>query len=106
MQKVFIKRVVDGDTVEATATLKIRLDFIDAPEKTGKEKELGLVSLQWLKDRLEGKEVEIDVKKIDMYDRFLSVIYMDGVNVNGELVKKHLAEIYAPKLHNDGKIEE
>jgi endonuclease YncB( thermonuclease family) len=33
-----VTRVVDGDTFDVTATFRVRMDFIDAPEKTGKEK--------------------------------------------------------------------
>lgn len=100
-----VVRVIDGDTIEVEAKLRIRMDFIDAPETRGKEKELGLKTKQWLIDLIEGKNVDLDIKTKDMYDRFLTVIYKDGVNVNGEMVKKHLAEIYAPNKHNDGKIE-
>jgi endonuclease YncB( thermonuclease family) len=98
-----VDRVVDGDTIEVTAKLKIRMDFIDAPETKGVEKVKGAVSKDWLKKRIEGKTVQLDVKTKDMYDRFLSVVYQDDVNINGEMVKQHLAEIYSPANHNDGK---
>jgi micrococcal nuclease len=98
-----VNRVVDGDTLEVTSTFKVRMDFIDAPETKGIEKPKGMVSKQWLKDRIEGKTVQLDVKTKDMYDRFLSVVYQDGVNVNGEMVKQHMAEIYSPANHDDGE---
>jgi endonuclease YncB( thermonuclease family) len=98
-----VNRVVDGDTLEVTATFKVRMDFIDAPETKGVEKPKGLVTKQWLKERVEGKTVQLDIKTKDMYERFLSVVYMDDININGEMVKQHLAEIYSPLNHNDGQ---
>jgi micrococcal nuclease len=73
--------------------------------KLEKKKPKGLVSFQHLKDRLEGKSVKLDVKKFDTYDRALCVVYIDNENINAEMVKQHLAEIYSPANHNDG-IEE
>lgn len=100
-----VDRVVDGDTFEVTAKFRVRMDFIDAPEKTGVEKPKGVVSMQYLKNRIEGKTVQLDVKKFDTYDRALCVTYMDDVNINGEMVKQNLAEIYSPSNHNDGKAD-
>jgi endonuclease YncB( thermonuclease family) len=37
-----------------------------------------------------------------MYGRALAVIYLDGENINGELIKKGLVEIYTPANHNNG----
>ena len=98
-----VNRVVDGDTLEVTATFKVRMDFIDAPETKGVEKLKGDISKQWLKNRIEGKTVQLDVKTKDVYDRFLSVVYKDGLNINGEMVEKNLAEIYSPLNHDNGK---
>lgn len=98
-----VNRVVDGDTIEVTAKFRVRMDFIDAPETKGVEKLKGDVSKKWLKNRIEGKTVQLDVKTKDTYDRFLSVVYQNGININGEMVKQNLAEIYSPANHNDGK---
>ena len=98
-----VNRVVDGDTLEVTAKFKVRMDFIDAPETRGVEKPKGVVSKEWLKERIEGQTVQLDIKTKDMYDRFLSVVYQEGVNINGEMVKHNLAEIYSPLNHNDGQ---
>lgn len=98
-----VDRVLDGDTIEVTAKFKVRLDFIDAPETRGVEKPKGDISKQWLKKRIEGKGVKLDIKKEDIYDRSLSVVYKDGVNINGEMIKLNLAEIYSPLNHNNGQ---
>jgi micrococcal nuclease len=100
-----VLRVIDGDSIEVQTKLTIRLDFINAPETKGVEKVEGILTKQWLKDRIEGETVQLDIKTKDMYNRFLSVIYKDGVNVNGEMVEKDLAEIYSPNTHNDGKTD-
>jgi micrococcal nuclease len=105
MIKAHVARVVDGDTVEVTATFKVRMDFVDAPETKGSERSQGLVTKQYVIDRLTGKDVDLDVKCFDMYGRALAVIYLDGENINGELIKKGLVEIYSPALHNDGKLD-
>jgi micrococcal nuclease len=98
-----VNRVIDGDTLEVTAKFKVRMDFIDAPETKGVEKTKGDISKQWLKNRIEGRTVQLDVKTKDIYDRFLSVVYKDGININGEMVKQHLAEVYSPFNHDNGK---
>jgi micrococcal nuclease len=106
MLKAKVNRVIDGDTVEVQATLKLRLDFIDTPETKGAEREAGLISKQWLIDALPpGTIIEMDIKKFDIYNRPLSVIYKEGVNVNGEMLKLKLAEVYSPANHNNGKID-
>jgi micrococcal nuclease len=102
MIKANVARVVDGDTVEVTAKFKVRLDFVDAPETKGSEREEGLKTKQYVIDRLTGKDIDLDVKCFDMYGRALAVIYLDGENINGELIKKGLVEIYTPANHNNG----
>lgn len=101
-----VTRVIDGDTVEVEVSkLKIRLDFVDAPETKGPERPKGLITKDWLKNRIEGKEVQIDIKDFDMYGRGLSTIYLEGSNINGELIKEKLVEIYSPANHDDGKLD-
>jgi micrococcal nuclease len=106
MIKAKVLRVVDGDTVQVQIVTNLRLDFIDAPETKGAEKQQGLITKQWLIDTLPpGSLIDLDIKKFDIYDRPLSVVYKDGVNINGELLKQRLAEVYTPANHNNGKID-
>ena len=98
-----VTRVIDGDTFEVTAKFKVRMDFIDAPETSGAEKVKGDISKLWLKNRIEGKTVQLEVKDQDTYDRFLSVVYLGETNINKEMVQRQLAEIYSPYTHDDGK---
>jgi micrococcal nuclease len=106
MLKATMTRVIDGDTIEVTSTFHVRLDFIDAPETKGAEKPEGLKAKAGLQEILKpGDAVELDIKKMDMYDRPLSVVYKDGVNINGELLRKGFVEVYSPAGHNDGKVD-
>jgi micrococcal nuclease len=106
MLRATMNRVIDGDTIEVTATFHVRLDFIDAPETKGAEKEAGLKAKAGLQEMLQpGDAIELDIKKVDMYDRPLSVVYKGATNINGELLRKGFAEVYSPAAHNDGKID-
>jgi micrococcal nuclease len=100
-----ILRVIDGDSIEVSVEkMSIRLDFVDAPETRGIEKEDGKVTKAWLEKQLpKGQSVKLDLKKEDIYSRFLSVVYKDGININGEMLKLGLVEVYNPLDHNDGE---
>jgi len=97
-----VTRVYDGDTVKAEGhdiTIKIRLVGIDTPEtaKKGKGKP-GQPYSQRAKEYLAGlvlnKTVDIKGYGIGPLNRPLAVIYLDGKNVNLEMVKAGLAEVY------------
>lgn len=93
--KATITNVVDGDTVDAiielgfylTAKLRLRLHHINAPEMRGEEKEQGLISKQFLIDRILNKEVIINTEKSDAFGRWLAVIIIDGENINETMLK-------------------
>lgn len=103
MMNAKVIRVIDGDTFEVNITGKVRMDFIDAPESKGIEKVKGLISKEWLKNKIEGKTVQLDIKEIDMYSRFLATVFLNDENINGTLLKEHLAEVYSPANHDNGK---
>ena len=105
MLQAKVIRVIDGDSIEVEIPkMTLRLDFIDAPEKRGVEKEFGIKSLDFLASLLKkGDLIDLDIKKEDTYNRFLTVIYKDDVNVNGEMLKEGHAEVYTPFNHNNGK---
>jgi endonuclease YncB( thermonuclease family) len=99
-----VVRVYDGDTFKAVGhdtEIKVRLVGIDAPEtKTGK-RESGQPFSQQSKKYLAGmvlnKNVQIKGYGTDQYNRQLAVVFADGKNVNLELVKAGLAEVYRGK---------
>ena len=85
-EQAIIKKVIDGDTVILENGKVVRLLGIDAPERgqfyfeEAKEK---------LKELIEGKEVilEKDLKNSDKYGRLLRWIWLNGTNINIEMVK-------------------
>ena len=105
-------RVTDGDTITVTQNgfkTTIRLVGIDAPEKSRKKHEPGQpfsqASTKYLAGMVLNKNVDIVSYGNDRYGRTLGVVYVDGKNVNLEMVKAGLAEVYrgkpAPGFDND-----
>jgi len=97
-------RVTDGDTITVTQNgfkTTIRLVGIDAPEKSRKKHEPGQpfsqASTKYLAGMVLKKDVDIVSYGNDRYDRTLGVVYVDGKNVNIEMVKAGLAEVYRGK---------
>lgn len=101
--KARIIEVYDGDTVTADIDLgfhtwihgeKLRLFRINAPEVRGPERPQGLISRDWLRNKLLDREVLIKTikDKKGKYGRYLVEIYLDGLNINDQLVANGLAE--------------
>ena len=96
--------VTDGDTTTVVSDgqkLTIRLAGIDAPEKSrGKHKQgqpFSQKSTKHLAGLILNKHVDIVSYGTDRYGRILGVVYADGQNVNLEMVKAGLAEVYRGK---------
>ena len=86
--------VSDGDTVTINdhgEKRKLRLYGIDAPEK---DQEYGMESRQYLYDRIQGKDINIDFISKDRYGRDISIIYINGENINETMVKEGYAWWY------------
>ncbi len=95
--------IYDGDTITVVIDLGFSIDFgeltlrlhgINAPEMRGAEKEAGRRSRDWLRERLAGKEFIVQTirDRKGKYGRYLAIIWVDGVNVNEEMVALGLAE--------------
>jgi micrococcal nuclease len=90
-------------------SITIRLVGIDAPEQSRKKHEPGQPfsqnSTQHLASLVLNKHVDIVTYGTDRYDRTLGVVYVDGKNVNLEMVRAGLAEVYrgrpAPGFDNE-----
>jgi endonuclease YncB( thermonuclease family) len=96
-----VTRVYDGDTIKAQGhdiEIKVRLVGIDAPETSRKKRETGQPYSQQSKKHLAGlilnKTVDIKGYGLDGYSRILGVIYLDGKNINLEMIQEGLAEGY------------
>ena len=96
-----VVRVYDGDTLKAQGydiEIKVRLLGIDSPETQRGKRKPGQPYSQKAKEFLTqmvlNKVVEIKGYGLGPYNRTLGVVYLDGVNVNLEIVKAGLAEVY------------
>ena len=88
--------VSDSDTITVLDNLdkgrfRIRLDKIDVPEK---KQAFGAKAKQYLSTLIYGKQVKIRFKKIDNYGRILGIVYLDGKEINLQMVQDGLAWHY------------
>ena len=102
-----VVKVADGDTLTvlaaagragsmnppppATTQHKIRLNGIDAPES---HQAFGNVSKKHLSSLVFGKDVRVKYKSRDKYGRILGTIYIDGLDINLEMLRAGLAWHY------------
>ena len=82
-------RVIDGDTIEIAGGAHVRYIGMDTPETYPKVEFYGPEAKAKNIELVEGKLVtlEKDVSETDKYGRLLRYVYVDGVFVNGELVR-------------------
>jgi endonuclease YncB( thermonuclease family) len=91
--------VIDGDTV-VVAGERIRLQGIDAPElhqmctAYGQPWACGRTSAEWLKEQLNGREIECVGHARDRYGRLLAVCYVGGEDLNERIVREGWALDY------------
>ena len=96
-RNVKVLRVVDGDTIDVeidvgfkfTTRQRFRLYGINTQETRTRdklEKKGGTKAKLWLRNKLRGKQIAIETKKQEKYGRYLAVVYVDGVNINQDMV--------------------
>lgn len=98
-------KVIDGDTIRLRTEFRdfdfpLRFLNINAPEMN----EGGEVTKAWLKNRIEGKQVDININprnRVDKFGRLLGSVFVDGLDVGDEELRGGLAEAYGSK---DGEI--
>jgi endonuclease YncB( thermonuclease family) len=110
---VYVRRVIDGDTIQLESGERVRLIGIDTPEMHESDKlyrdsqrtrqdartiqELGRRAYEFTKKLVEGKRVslEFDVEKRDKYDRLLAYVYLkqDGTFVNARIIQEGYASL-------------
>ena len=86
--------VTDGDTIKIVVGRtqhKIRLAEIDTPEKG---QPYGKKAKQALSRPVFGETVNVEQKDIDRYHRIVGRVYVDGVDVNAEMVRGGHACVY------------
>ena len=97
--------VYDGDTVTANFDLgfytkftekKIRLYGINTPELRGESREAGLISRDWLRERVLHKLIQVKTFKdsTGKYGRYLGELFVKDENLNQLLLENNLAKPY------------
>ena len=99
--KAFVKKVVDGDTIDVTIDLgfniqyteRVRLARINAPELST---DAGKLVKTFMVDSLEGKDVTIKTEKnkFDKYGRWIAEVYYNEQSINQLLLDKNMAVPY------------
>lgn len=99
-----VVHIADGDTltilIAGNEQVKIRLAGIDTPEKAqpyGNRAKQALAALTFQ------KQASVDVQTKDRYGRSVGRVYVQGVDVNAELVKQGMAWVYR-KYTNDQRL--
>jgi micrococcal nuclease len=93
-ESAYCSYVIDGDTIIVNERIKVRLIGIDTPEA---DKPFYKEAKEFMIQSAAKKKVLLgyDKRKKDRYGRTLAYVYMpDGTLLNGELIKKGLAEVF------------
>jgi len=88
-----VSRVIDGDTIELSNGERVRLLGINSPEIN---EPFGFDAKDYLSKVIEGKNVylENDLNLRDDYGRLLAFVFIDGKNINVDLVRMGLAHTF------------
>lgn len=96
--------VYDGDTITVDVDfgfsirmeMRIRLWGINTPELRGSDREKGLVSRDYLREMILGKNIILETIKDSKgkYGRILGIIHFNGLNVNEHLINEGFADRY------------
>lgn len=103
--------IYDGDTMKVVLDLgfgissrqTLRLYGIDTPEMRGEEREQGIVSRDWLRQKIgEAQENNVDIiikstkDKKGKYGRLLASVFIgeSETSLNEQLIAEGLAEVY------------
>ncbi len=117
VEKKFVAEVIrisDGDSIvvrlkspcilfRSNQKIKVRLDDIDAPELGGKKggQPFARKSREFLRNLLLGKVVTITYSKRDRYDRVLGHVFRNDLDVNAEMVRMGMAQVYFLSKNNN-----
>jgi micrococcal nuclease len=86
--------VIDGDTADVrldSGMIRVRFHAIDAPESGQPH---GKAAKAALADLIFGKAVEVEPHEQDRYDRLVARVWIDGVDVNAEMLRTGNAWTY------------
>ena len=96
LASVLIASCYDGDTCRSNTGEKIRLACIDTPELRGKRADPvpAKAARDYLRALVVGREVGIRRITADRYGRTVAELFVDGSNVQQQLVAAGHADIY------------
>ena len=97
--KAIVKNVVDGDTIDVTFDLgmkiytdqRIRMYGIDTPER-GQQN--FLEAKMFLSDQILGKQVTIKTHKQSKYGQYLGDVYLNDIHINQLMLSQGFAKPY------------
>jgi endonuclease YncB( thermonuclease family) len=95
-EKVVITSCYDGDTCTSSTGEKIRLACIDTPELRGKRPDPvpAKAARDYLRELVVGRKVTIRRITTDRYGRTVAELFVNGSNVQQQLVTSGHASIY------------
>ena len=96
-------KVSDGDTIRVVTPeqtkLKIRLYGIDAAEMLGTDSQrYAPDARKALEIKIKGRQVKLDIMDVDKYRRLVSIVWLDGRNINLEMIREGHAEVFIEYL--------
>ena len=102
LESVSLVSCIDGDTIkvkDGSNIFKVRFLGIDTLEKDDETTDLGIKASEYTCSRVKDAnkislEYDSNSKKKDNYGRALAYVYVDGVNLNLELVHEGYARVY------------
>ncbi len=102
--RAVIKRVVDGDTIDADIDLglhchrleRLRLLGVNCPEMHGDTKAAGEMAKEFVIAWLDGADIVLQTYKSDSFGRFLANVWRtsDGASLNDDLISSGNAVVF------------
>ena len=86
-----VSRVIDGDTIETSNGIIIRLIGINTPEK---QMPFFQEAKNYLTTLIQNKSVQIESYGTDKYSRTLAHIFLDDKNINTQILQQGLGTLY------------
>jgi len=98
-----VTKISDGDTIQVVTPeqtkLKIRLYGIDAAEMPGTyTQRYAPDARKALEGKIKGRQVKLDIIDVDKYRRLVSIVWLDGRNINLEMIREGHAEAFVEYL--------
>ncbi len=96
LQRVLVRRVIDGDTIELASGERVRYIGIDAPEERPTREPLAREATKANRGLVEGRYVFLvsGVQDRDRHGRLLRYVFVDGILVEADLVREGLARAH------------